>query len=152
MQDKDSAKLLGRRQTIHLLGLGIAAGGILGIAACKGKEEAAPGGPSPKPASPTPASPAPGAPATEQAGAGAATGTCDTPFDKESKQTRMVVQYRNPAAVPEKHCSVCAQYVPAKFGDCGGCKLFAGPVNPNGGCLSFAPLNPSGAPAPAKSG
>jgi hypothetical protein len=59
------------------------------------------------------------------------------------------MQYKNPAAIPEKHCSACAQFIPGKYGDCGGCKLFTGPVNPNGGCLSFAPL--AGA-APAKSG
>ncbi len=138
------AKQVGRRETILLLGAGLAAGGVLALAACKQQQEGTQGGGGESPAPPSPApAPAP-SPAPQAAG-----GDCNTPIDAASKQTRLIMQYKNPAAIPEKHCSACAQYIPAKYGDCGGCKLFTGPVNPNGGCLSFAPL--AGA-APAKSG
>ncbi len=142
MEERRASKLVGRRYTLHLLGVGLAAGGFL--AACKQDKESNSGG---EPTAPTPPS---GQPSPQPAaGGGSAALDCNTPVDAASKQTRLVMQYKNPAAIPEKHCSACAQYIPGKYGDCGGCKLFTGPVNPNGGCLSFAPL--AGA-APAKSG
>ena len=138
-------KLFGRRETIQLLGLGLTASAV---AACS-KPDAAPQGACG--AAPTPAAPSPAAPeATGGAASGSAIMDCKSPIDPASKASRTVMQYKDPAASPEKHCSVCSQYIPGKYGDCGGCKLFTGPVSPTGGCLSFAPL--AGAAAPAKSG
>jgi hypothetical protein len=65
--------------------------------------------------------------------------TCDTPVDAAAQQMRGSLQYADVAATPDKHCEICAQYVPGKYGECGGCNLFAGPVKPKGGCLAFAP-------------
>ena len=143
MDDKRTSHLLGRRQTFHLIGVGLAAGGLFGLAACSKEKEAPPSGSSGGGSTPSPT------PTTAPAETAAAGGTCDTPIDAASKQTRMLVQYKNPAAVAEKHCSVCSQYITAKFGSCGGCKLFAGPVQPNGGCASFAPIDPNAPPAKA---
>ncbi len=131
-------KQVSRRETIHLLGVGLATTGMLALAACKQQQQDA------TPSGGGGATPAP-APAPQ-----AAVLDCNTPIDSTSKNARLVMQYKNPAAIPEKHCSACSQFTPNKYGDCGACKLFTGPVNPNGGCLSFAPL--AGAPAPAKSG
>ena len=36
------------------------------------------------------------------------------------------------------NCANCAQYVEGQYGDCGGCNLFSGPVQPQGHCLSWA--------------
>jgi hypothetical protein len=132
----ESEKQVSRRETIHLLGVGLATGAFLALSACKQQQEATQ---HESPTAPTPA-PQPQAAALD----------CNTPIDATSKNARLVMQYKNPAAIPEKHCSACSQFTAGKYGDCGGCKLFTGPVNPNGGCLSFAPL--AGAPAPAKSG
>jgi hypothetical protein len=136
-------KLIGRRTTIQLLGVGLTAGGFLGAAACKQDKGGAGGGGS---ETPTPAQ-APTAAPTPTAAL-----DCNTPIEPASKTTRAIMQYKNPAAIPEKHCSACSQFIEAKYGACGGCKLFTGPVDPKGGCLSFAPKAADGVPAPAKSG
>jgi hypothetical protein len=67
---------------------------------------------------------------------------CNSPIDATSKTTRKVMQYKNPAVSPDKKCTLCTQFQEAKYGACGGCKLFTGPVDPNGGCQSFAPKTP----------
>jgi len=64
---------------------------------------------------------------------------CNTEVDEASKTMRKTLQYKKEATDPAKRCSSCAQYDAGKYGECGGCKLFTGPVRPNGGCLSFAP-------------
>ncbi len=138
MQNNSGSKLIGRRESIHLLGVGLTAAGFLVSTACKQGNESPQNSP---PAPPAP-SPTPPAPAAEPL-------SCNTAIEPASAQQRKIMQYKNPAAIPEKHCSVCSQFIEAKYGDCGGCKLFTGPVNPNGGCLSFAPK--AGA-APATSG
>ncbi len=137
MENNSGSKLIGRRQSLRILGMGLTAAGFLGAAACKQ------GGEPSQNNAPAPPSPAPAAPAEEAL-------SCNTPIEPASAQSRKIMQYKNPAAIPEKHCSACSQFIEAKYGDCGGCKLFTGPVNPNGGCLSFAPK--AGAAAPAKSG
>lgn len=68
-------------------------------------------------------------------------------LDEQSKNFRKTLQYKEKSDNPEKHCSICAQYQPGKYADCAGCKLFSGPVNANGVCLSFAPLEEAGAPS-----
>jgi hypothetical protein len=75
---------------------------------------------------------------------------CNATIDDTSRAMRRTTQYKDKAVVPEKHCSACAQYIAGKYGDCGGCKLFTGPVQPNGGCLSFAPIGAEGGAPPAK--
>ena len=120
MNNNNQSKLLGRRKTLQLFGVGVTTSGFLLLEACwsKGNSQGADGSGS-----------APG-------GEG-----CNTPIDEASKSKRKLLQYAEKAAVPEKHCSVCAQYEKGKFGDCGGCKVIPGPVKPDGGCLSFAPLD-----------
>ena len=116
-------KVLGRRRTLQVLGLGLgAATGLFALGGCKDKG-GAPGGDM-----------KPGA-----GGGGGGANDCSSTVDDASKAQRKTLQYKKVATVPEKRCSVCAQYTEKTFGDCGGCKLFTGPVQPEGGCLSFAP-------------
>ena len=129
--DKDS-KLLGRRRTLQIFGMGLAAGGLVvaGIGCSKD----------------TPAPPS----ADNSNGSGGANGgggDCMQDIDDGSKTLRRTLQYKNKAVVPEKHCSACAQFIPNKYTTCGGgCKLIPGPVKPEGGCLSFAPIGADAAP------
>jgi hypothetical protein len=128
---KSGSKLMGRRRALQLFGMGLTATSFLTIEACS------------KPA-----------PAGSGSGPGSAS-ACDAQIDEPAKQARQTLQYFDKAVVPEKHCSACAQFIPDKFGTCGGgCKVIGGPVNPNGGCLAFAPLGgDAGTVAtPAKSG
>jgi hypothetical protein len=78
--------------------------------------------------------------------------TCDSPVDTASAQLRTSMQYKDVAAVPEKNCAACAQFLVGKYGECGGCNLFTGPVKPAGGCLAFAPKDPNAAPTAPKPG
>lgn len=125
-QNNDETKV-GRRRTLQLLGAGLAtAGGLFVLGACnKDQGSGGQGG------------------STSQGSTSA--GGCNTPIEEASKQLRKTLQYKEKADNPEKVCKACAQYDTGKFGDCGGCKLFQGPVKPEGGCLSFAPK--SAAPA-----
>lgn len=143
MEDKRKLRLLGRREAMQILGVGLAAGGIAGLAACNKKEpapQAAPTTPAPAPTTPTPsaAAPTPTGPMT-----------CESPIDPAATQLRTTLQYKDVAAIPEKHCSACQQFKPGMYGECGGCNLFAGPVKPNGGCIGFAPRDPNAPAAPA---
>jgi High potential iron-sulfur protein len=119
--------LVNRRRALQLIGVGIGtASGLVVLAGCKSDE-----------------------PGQGKAGGQATGGTCadKNPGDENAKQLRKNLQYKEKAVPPEKKCGLCVQYEPGKYGDCGGCKLFGGGVNPEGGCLSFAPK--AGAPAPA---
>jgi hypothetical protein len=107
---------LGRRATLRVLAAsGLAATGLLSLAGCGGEEG---GGGS---------------------GGGGATG-CNTPVDAQSQQLRTTLQYRAVSQEQGKNCSNCAQYTAGTFGDCGGCNVFTGPVQPNGHCLSWAAM------------
>jgi hypothetical protein len=94
----------------------------------------------------------PAAPSADNGAAGGNTasgggGDCMQDIDEGSKTLRRTLQYKSKAVVPEKHCSACAQFIPNKYGACGGgCKLIPGPVKPEGGCLSFAPIGSDAAP------
>jgi hypothetical protein len=122
------SKLLGRRRTLQLLGVGLTATtGLLALAACDKKDGAAASGG----AAPTGTG--------TGGGSGSATLDCNSTIDEASKTQRRTLQYKKEAADPAKKCNACAQFTEKKYGDCGGCKLFTGPVQPNGGCLSFAP-------------
>jgi len=75
------------------------------------------------------------------------------PLDETQKSLRRALQYKEKFDLPEKKCSLCAQFEAAKYGACGGCKVLPGvAVNPDGTCLSFAPQTPAGPakPGPAK--
>ncbi len=118
MDHNDDSKL-GRRQAMQVLGLGLTAAGFL-IA--------------------DPASAA--EPAAKKPDAAPAGGSCKdkAPIDAASKQLRSALQYKEKSDAPDKKCITCAQYEAKKYGDCGACKLFTGAVNPEGACLSYAPL------------
>ena len=60
------------------------------------------------------------------------------PMDPAAVQMRRNLQYTEKSITPGKKCSNCAQYEAGKYKECGGCKLFAGGVNPEGNCLSWA--------------
>ena len=68
------------------------------------------------------------------------------PVDPAALQVRRNLQYVEKSTTPGKKCSNCAQYEAGKYKECGGCKLFAGGVNPDGNCLSWA-AKPSPKPA-----
>ncbi|MEM6954046.1 MAG: high-potential iron-sulfur protein [Myxococcota bacterium] len=53
---------------------------------------------------------------------------------------RRTLQYVEQTANQEQKCSNCAQFVADQYGDCGGCNVMTGPVQPNGYCLSWAAL------------
>ncbi len=122
--NKDNS--LGRRRILHLLGAGgLVMGGVMALPGCGNKKSGSDG-----------------------PGKGASGTGCNTPIDETSTGLRKSLQYKAVATDATKQCGQCAQYVKDQYGECGGCKLFTGPVSPKGGCLSFAPL----AAAPAKSG
>jgi hypothetical protein len=137
--------LLPRRQAMQVLGVGLASGLLL--SGCK--EEAKAPTPAPAPPAPVAAPPAPAAveakPAdTRPAEAAAEPGGLDckdkAPIDDTSTAMRKALQYKDKSDVPGRSCQACAQFEGKKFGDCGGCKLFTGAVNPGGNCLSFTPI------------
>jgi hypothetical protein len=68
------------------------------------------------------------------------------PVDPAALQVRRNLQYVEKSTTPGKKCSNCAQFEAGKYKECGGCKLFAGGVNPEGNCLSWA-AKPSSKPA-----
>jgi hypothetical protein len=143
--------LMDRRKTLQVLGL--AAGGLLVFQGCK--EEAKAPAPAAKPPEPAPvaakppepaaAPPAeaakPAEPAAQPAAAADGEVNCKeaAPIDEASKSLRRALQYKEKSAEAGKNCAGCAQFEAAKFGACGGCKLFTGAVNPAGHCLSYAP-------------
>ena len=127
--DKVGSKLIGRRRTLQLLGVGLATGGsLLAVGGCK--DDSKGGGA-------TSGGEAPGTSAKD----------CRSSVDDASKQLRRTLQYKAEAVDAAKKCKVCVQFQKGAYGDCGGCKLFTGPVNPEGGCLSFAPIGSDAAPA-----
>jgi hypothetical protein len=135
---------LGRREALQVFGVGAS---LLALEACT-KDTPAPIAAKPvEPPKPAEApKPAPVAEAAKPAEAVAEAKPADgldcktkAPIDDASAGLRRALQYKETAADPAKVCSKCAQFEAAKFDACGGCKLFTGAVNPNGGCLSFAP-------------
>jgi hypothetical protein len=125
----DRSSGLGRRQALQLFGVGLTAvGGLASLAA------------------------------TPALGADAPALNCKEKVELDENQVglRRALQYKEKAPTPDKHCSICIQFEEGKYGECGGCKVLGGAVNPNGVCLSFAPkLAPAApgatpAPAPAK--
>ena len=64
-------------------------------------------------------------------------------IDPAAQQIRRTLQYAEKSNTPGKRCDNCSQYEVGKFKECGGCKLFAGAVNPAGYCLSWAAKKPA---------
>jgi hypothetical protein len=155
IEDKN---VLARRNLLKALGVGLAAGGLL-LAGCKqdaapvAAQPAAAPPPAPKPPAPAPeaaaaaAEPAPAAAPTAAGDAPAAAAPAEglnckdkAPIDDTSKSMRRALQYKEKSDTAGKACKGCAQFEAKKYGDCGGCKLITGAINPEGVCLSFAPL------------
>lgn len=66
---------------------------------------------------------------------------CDAEIDGKSKKMRKALQYVEKSKQKGKNCANCMQWIkPAEGEKCGGCKLFSGPVDPEGYCLSYAPM------------
>lgn len=138
-KNNDRANLMVRRHALQVLGAGLAAaGGLLVGQGCNrsGGGSAAGGG-------------------SGAAGPGGGSASCrdKVPSDEAAETLRKSLQYKEKSDAPGKKCSICAQYEAERFTalGCGGCKLFGGAVNPEGLCLSFAPLNapPAAGAAPA---
>lgn len=105
----DETLRFNRRRALQLLGAGLgAASGVLALASTDARAEAAL--------------------------------NCKNkvPVDPAAVQMRRNLQYAEKSNQPGKKCSNCAQFEAGKYKECGGCKLFAGAVNPEGSCLSWA--------------
>ena len=80
-------------------------------------------------------------------GAGAGLGACgggeldcSSPagLTDAQRQQRQALSYVDRSTNPSQRCEVCNFYTqPAAAGQCGGCTLNLGPVNPQGYCSSF---------------
>jgi hypothetical protein len=138
---------IGRRHSLKVVGFGfLGAAGLVNLAACS-KEKSADDAEGASDAKKAPAKQAEGAggakepPAkqAEAAGAEAVGGEgCDAAIDAQSAQMRSALQYKEVSDQEGKICANCAQFKPGAYGECGGCLLFAGPVQNNGYCLSWA--------------
>lgn len=125
----------------------MAAGGLLVFPACKPDTKvpspvpplaAPPAAVAAVPPEPAAKPPEPGEPTAAKAG-GELNCKEKAPIDETSKGLRRALQYKENSAEAGKNCQGCAQYTVGTYGDCGGCKLFTGAVNPAGHCLSYAP-------------
>ncbi len=101
---------IGRRRALKIMGVGGFSVGLLTVAGACGGEEASQSGPG-----------------------------CNDPIDQASQQLRTSLQYKDVSDQPGKRCDNCSQYTAGTHGDCGGCNLFTGPVQPGGYCISWAP-------------
>lgn len=130
MKDNNGeSKSLGRRHTLQLLGMGLAAGGLFGAEGCKSSNGGSGEG--------------------DKKESGAKAQDCKASIDEASRTSRRTLQYVDKAAVQEKNCAACAQFVPDQYGACGGgCKVITGPVKAEGGCLAFAPKGAAPAATP----
>lgn len=116
MVDEKTEHRLARRDALRVLGSGVFFGGVVARSALARAET------------------------KKEGDAKAVDCSKEGKIDKKSKQMRKVLQYVDKTKQPGKVCSGCIQWVAAEKGkSCGGCKLFTGPVNPNGYCLSYAP-------------
>jgi High potential iron-sulfur protein len=110
----DETKRFDRRRALRLLGAGLGAAG--GLLALTGPE------------------------ARADAGLNCKT---KVTVDPPAQQMRRTLQYAEKSNTPGKKCENCLQYEAGKYKECGGCKLFAGAVNPAGYCLSWAAKKPT---------
>jgi len=141
-----------RRKALQVLGVGVVVPSVL--AACQEQSEApmakkeekkgASTAKADKEADMKAKEPTAAADTDEAAGGGEL--NCNDPadYDAQSAQMRKTLQYVEKTEKEGKYCSNCMQYLEKSSNGkgpsgCGGCKLFAGPVNPKGYCLSYAP-------------
>lgn len=131
------SNVLGRRHALVVIGAGLgAAGGLAaGLAGCN-KGGGSSGGQGTQGPAPAPVAQGPSCPDQGD-------------IDEAAANIRKMLKYKDKFDTPEKKCSLCAQYIPGKYGSCGGCKMFAGGVQPEGVCLSFAPIQAAPAPGAA---
>jgi hypothetical protein len=62
----------------------------------------------------------------------------DNPDD--GKIEKSVVQYQYKWNADGSHCGICANFLPPANGEkIARCKVVAGPIDPNGYCIAFAP-------------
>ena len=122
-------KFVTRRRALHVIGM--TTGGLV-LAGCKQE----PAGVPQKKAAPMKKA----EPKKEMAAAAApAADDCSSGIDDTSKKLRSTLQYVEKSVTEGKQCNNCLQYVAPEGGKaCGGCKLFTGPVQPSGYCLSWA--------------
>jgi hypothetical protein len=156
MKDNSTETNVSRRKALQVIGVGVIAPSIL--SACQqqaedpmAKKEAKKGGPATAKAEKKEAEQKKAEEKTAMAEGGEkekAGGelNCNDPsyYDAQSAQMRKTLQYVEQSEKEGKYCNNCMQYLEkAKNGKgpdgCGGCKLFTGPVNPKGYCLSYAP-------------
>ncbi len=125
---------ISRRDALKIVG-GVAVTGALALAGCQQEAAKAPEVRAPS----APTAPAP-EPKPEEPAAADAGGGCNEGIDDASKTMRTTLKYVEKSPEEGKVCSNCAQYKePEGDSECGGCNLFAGQVNPNGYCISYAP-------------
>lgn len=131
-QNHSGANLMIRRRALQVIGTSFTAGGLLLLGCNKSGSQ--------------------GSGSSAGAAAAGAGGSCQDKIevDEAAATLRRTLQYKEKSDTPDKKCSSCAQFEVERYAGtgCGGCKLFAGAVNPEGLCLSFAP---KGAP-PAAAG
>lgn len=54
------------------------------------------------------------------------------------KKTRESLKYVDKSPKPDKNCANCKLYTePEQEGECGGCTVMAGPIHPDGYCISW---------------
>ena len=151
MKDNSTETNVTRRKALQVLGVGVIAPSIL--SACQQKTEAPMAKKEEKKGGPATAKAeekkAEEKTAMAEGGDKAKAGgelNCNDPsyYDAQSAQMRKTLQYVEKSEKEGKYCNNCMQYLAkAENGKgpdgCGGCKLFTGPVNPKGYCLSYAP-------------
>jgi hypothetical protein len=131
------SNVMGRRHALVVLGAGLGtAGGLATLAGCNKGGGSSSGGQGAQGPAPAPVAQGPSCPDQGD-------------IDESAANIRKMLKYKDKYDTPEKKCSLCAQYIPGKYGSCGGCKMFAGGVQPDGVCLSFAPLQAAPAPGGA---
>nr|MEE4266409.1 hypothetical protein [Candidatus Krumholzibacteria bacterium] len=127
MDSHDFDQKLDRRTFFRQVGItGLAGVGLmLGLTACGGDKES---GAATKAAASKSASPAASAdPCSDLTG-----------LTQDEKNMRTTLQYQATAADPAKPCHTCNfWHPPAEGTTCGTCTLMKGPIDPNGGCISW---------------
>lgn len=119
-------KLVTRRRALHVIGM--TTGGLVMIGCAQEKK----GVPAKKEAPAKKEEP-------KKMAAAPSDDDCNATIDDTSKKLRSTLQYVEKSAIAEKNCGNCLQYVAPEGGKkCGGCKLFTGPVQAAGYCLSWA--------------
>jgi hypothetical protein len=63
-----------------------------------------------------------------------------TGLSESDLNMRRNLQYVHETPNPEQRCDNCQLWIAPENGECGGCSLFRGPVNPNGWCNSWVAM------------